>query len=83
MATTIEHVNVGGTSYDIRVPNGSSLSLSSLNVTGTITGTNLNLGSNGTITAGTANLTVVKINGADQTFYKMRLSGEILYIESV
>lgn len=31
----IEHVNVGGQVYDIRVPNGSSLSLSSLTVTGT------------------------------------------------
>ena len=55
----IEHVNVAGQVYDIRVPNGSSLSLSSLNVTGTITGANLNLGS-GTITAGTANLSVVR-----------------------
>lgn len=58
----IEHVNVAGQVYDIRVPNGSSLSLSSLNVTGTITGANLNLGS-GTITAGTANLSVVNCAG--------------------
>lgn len=50
----IEHVNVGGQVYDIRVPNGSSLSLSSLNVTGTIT-------------ASTANLSVVKCAGKPLT----------------
>ena len=58
----IERVNVAGQVYDIRVPDGSSLSLSSLNVTGTISGANLNLGS-GTITAGTANLTAVNCTG--------------------
>lgn len=57
----IERVNVAGQVYDIRVPDGSSLSLSSLSVTGTISGANLNLGS-GTITAGTATLSVVKNN---------------------
>ena len=79
----INKIQVGTTTYNINLLSTTNLSVASLNVTGTINGTNLNLGSNGTITAGTANLTVVKINGADQTFYKMRLSGEILYIESV
>lgn len=58
----IERVDVAGQVYDIRVPDGSSLSLSSLNVTGTISGANLNLGS-GTITAGTANLSAVNCTG--------------------
>lgn len=58
----IEHVSVAGQVYNIRVPDGSSLSLSSLNVTGTITGAGLNLGS-GTITAGPANLASVSCSG--------------------
>ena len=33
----IEHVNVAGQVYDIRVPDGSSLSLASLTVTGNLT----------------------------------------------
>lgn len=81
----IEHVNVAGQVYDIRVPNGSSLSLSSLNVTGTITGANLNLGS-GTITAGTANLSVVRCRGDSSidgklTFENGSMGDEIADIE--
>ena len=58
----IRKIKVGDAEYNINLLSTTNLSVASLNVTGTIKGANLNLGSGtGTITAGTANLRVINV----------------------